>query len=111
MPNYLMLLRDGGHFYRRSPEEMKQIVQEFTDWARKLRDEERLVDANPLGNVGRVVSAKDGQTTDSAFAETREMIGGYFIVEAKDIDEATAVAKGSPGLKWGESVEVREIGH
>lgn len=111
MPNYLLLIRNAGHFYQRSPEEMQQIIQEFTDWARKLRDEKRMVDANPLSRSGRMLSGQDGRVIDGPFVETKDMIGGYFLIEAKDLEDATAVAKQCPGLKWGETLEVREIGH
>jgi len=47
-------------------------------------------------------------TTDGPFAETREQLGGYYLIEAKDLDEATAIAARIPGAKVG-SIEVRPI--
>ena len=46
--------------------------------------------------------------TDGPFAETREQLGGYFLIEAKDLDEAIAVAERIPGARWG-TVEVRPV--
>ena len=56
------------------------------------------------------VRIRDGKTltTDGPFAETREQLGGYYLIEAKDIDEATAVAAKVPTAKYG-SIEVRPI--
>jgi hypothetical protein len=53
---------------------------------------------------------KNGKTltTDGPFAETREQLGGFFLVEAKDLDEAIALAAGIPGSRFG-SIEVRPI--
>ncbi len=56
------------------------------------------------------VRVRDGKilTTDGPFAETREQLGGYYLIEAKDIDEATAIAARIPSAKFG-SIEVRPI--
>jgi hypothetical protein len=56
------------------------------------------------------VRVRDGKTltTDGPFAETREQLGGYYLVEAKDLDEAIAIAARIPGARDG-SVEVRPI--
>ena len=47
-------------------------------------------------------------TTDGPFAETKEQLGGYYLVEAKDLDEAIALAKRVPGARFG-SIEVRPV--
>ena len=111
MPQFMLLLRDCGHFYNRTPAEMEQIVQEFTAWARNLQAEKRLVDANPFANTGRIVTAEGDRIVDSPFEGGDNMIGGFFLIEVDDYDQATTVARECPGLKWGESVEVRAIGH
>lgn len=56
------------------------------------------------------VRVRDGKTviTDGPFAETREQLGGYYMIEAKNLDEATAIAARIPGAKWG-SIEVRPV--
>ena len=56
------------------------------------------------------VRVRDGKTltTDGPFAETREQLGGYYLVEAKDLDEATKIAARIPSAKWG-SIEVRPV--
>ena len=53
---------------------------------------------------------RDGKTltTDGPFAETREQLGGYYLIEAKDLDEATAIAAKVPTAKYG-SIEVRPV--
>ena len=56
------------------------------------------------------VKVRDGKTltTDGPFAETREQLGGYYLVEAKDLDDAVAIAARIPGAKWG-TIEVRPV--
>ncbi|MEO7085422.1 MAG: YciI family protein [Gemmatimonadaceae bacterium] len=56
------------------------------------------------------VKVRDGkrQLTDGPFAETREQLGGYYLVDAKDLDEATDLAARIPGAKWG-SIEIRPV--
>jgi hypothetical protein len=61
-------------------------------------------------STATTVRVRDGKTlvTDGPFAETREQLGGYYLVEAKDLDEANAIAARIPGAKHG-SIEVRPI--
>jgi hypothetical protein len=61
-------------------------------------------------NTATTVKIRDGKTltTDGPFAETREQLGGYYLVEAKDLDEATAIAAKIPTAKYG-SIEVRPV--
>jgi len=61
-------------------------------------------------STATTVRIRDGKTsiTDGPFAETREQLGGYYMIEAKDLDEATAIAARVPGAKYG-SVEVRPV--
>jgi hypothetical protein len=63
----------------------------------------------PVGTA-TTVQVRDGKTltTDGPFAETREQLGGYYLIEAKDLDEATAIAARVPTAKHG-SIEVRPI--
>lgn len=59
---------------------------------------------------GRVVSRAGGvRAVDGPFAEAKEVIGGYFLLTAADLDEATAIAEGSPNLDYGMTVDVRPI--
>lgn len=61
--------------------------------------------------AGRILRAVDGEIVDSPFVETKEVLTGLFVVEAADLDAATAIARGCPALGHGEIVEVRPIGH
>jgi hypothetical protein len=92
--------------------ERSQLLQESIAVARQLHAQGKYLDAAPLHPVSATVSVKvrAGQAivTDGPFAETREQIGGYFLIEAVNIDEAVDIARRIPGARIG-TVEVRPV--
>jgi hypothetical protein len=64
---------------------------------------------SPLEHKGKIVAGKNA-VTDGPFAESKEAIAGFFIIEAESFEEAVEAAKGCPGLDYGQTVEVRPIG-
>ncbi|HSG99986.1 MAG TPA: YciI family protein [candidate division Zixibacteria bacterium] len=108
MADYLLLIRNGD-FVDFSPEEIQGIIQKFSNWAARLREEGKLKDASKLADGGAVVKSSNGSIVDGPFTETKEAVGGFFLIEAADLAEATAVARGCPGLEYGDWVEVRPI--
>jgi hypothetical protein len=95
-----------------SETERQQCYVESTDIAHRLRSDGQYLAANPLQSVATATSVRvrEGKrvVTDGPFAETREQLGGYFVVEAKNLDEAIAIAARIPGAKLG-TVEVRPV--
>jgi hypothetical protein len=85
---------------------------ESTQYAHKLHASGNFLGASPLQSVSTATSVRvrGGKrlVTDGPFAETREQLGGYFLVEAKDVDEAVEIAGNIPGARLG-TVEVRPI--
>ncbi|MEM8995197.1 MAG: YciI family protein [Acidobacteriota bacterium] len=112
MANYMLILRDEPTaFEGMGPEEMQHIIARYTAWSERLAAEGQLVDGNKLvDQVGRVVRRSGGQlrVLDGPFAEAKEIVGGYFTVEAESYDAAVDIAANCPHLDYG-SVEVREI--
>ena len=88
------------------------LLQESIQLANRLHEKQQYLDAAPLQPVSMTTSVKvrDGKriVTDGPFAETREQIGGYFLVEAKDQEEAIDIAGRIPGARIG-TVEVRPV--
>ncbi|MEM6647480.1 MAG: YciI family protein [Bacteroidota bacterium] len=105
---YMVLLR-GGDFADRSPEEMQRIVGEFQGWAEELQQAGRFLAGDELAEDGRVLARERGQTITQTFAMGAAGIGGYFIISARDYDEAVAIASESPQLDYGGTVEIRPI--
>jgi hypothetical protein len=92
--------------------EREQCYVDSTRLAQDLHAKGQLVSVNPLHPVSTAatVRIRDGKrvVTDGPFAETREHLGGYFLIEAKDRDEAIQIAERIPGARKG-AVEVRPV--
>jgi len=95
-----------------SPETLGPIMQEYNDYSDMLRDKGVYVAGEALQPVttATTIRVRDGQTmtTDGPFAETKEALGGFYLIEAKDLDEALDLGRQCPGAKFG-SIEVRPI--
>jgi len=107
---YLLLFRGDEWYNRLSPAELQQAMSQFKAWFDRLTEEGKLKAAQPLVREGKIVSGKHGRVVaDGPFAESKEAIGGYFLLAANSLDEAIAVAKSSPSLEYGTQIEVRPV--
>jgi hypothetical protein len=108
MSEFLYLYRGGDS--SGSPEEMQQNMQKWVTWMQKLGQQGHLKSiGNPLEPTGKVVNGKGKTITDGPYAEAKDLVGGYTIIEAKNINEAAEVAKGCPIFDQDGAVEVRPI--
>ena len=109
MSEFLYLYRGGDS--SGSPEEMQQTMQKWVAWMKELGDGGHLkAIGNPLEPTGKVVKGKQkSAVTDGPYAEAKDLVGGYTMVEAKDIDEAAELAWGCPIFEKNGFVEVRPI--
>jgi hypothetical protein len=107
---YLLLIYMGENAMDET--EREHCYKESTQLAQDLHSKGRYLAANPLQPVATATSVRvrDGKrhVTDGPFAETREQLGGYFLVDAKDLDEAIGIAARIPGAKVG-TVEIRPV--
>lgn len=95
-----------------TPEMIQTIIQKYNDWAEKLQRSGHLVSLNKLRDeLGRNMTGfGDKQVvTDGPYAETKEVIGGYWIITAKDYGEAVKLSSDCPSLEFGGRIEVREV--
>ena len=93
-----------------SPAEMQQTMSRFLAWFERLSADGTLKAGQPLAEDARIVSGKNGRTVmDGPFAESKEAVGGYFLVSAATLDEAVEIAQQCPMLEFGVDVEVRPI--
>jgi hypothetical protein len=108
MAKFLFVYR-GGNENTMTPEEMQQNMQKWGAWIGEALQKGWMTDpGDALTLEGRVVNAKK-VVTDGPFVESKEIIGGFSIVEAPGIDAAAELAKGCPGLLAGGKVEVRTL--
>jgi hypothetical protein len=93
-------------------EEREHCYVDSAELTQDLNAEGHYVDASPLHPVATATSVRvrDGKriVTDGPFAETREQLGGYYLIEAKDLDEAISIAERVPPVKYG-TVEIRPV--
>jgi len=107
---YMLLFRGNDWHKGLSPEEMQQVASQWKAWFDRLTAEGKAIAGNPLEREGKIVSGKNGRiVSDGPFAESKEAIGGYFLLQVKSFEEAVAIAKECPGLPHGALVEVRPV--
>jgi len=95
-----------------SPEVMQQRMQKWMAWMGKLAEKGHIKErGHPLEAPGKVVRGREKTVTDGPFAETKDVVGGYSLIVAKDLAEAAELSKGCPILEGGGSVEIRAIMH
>lgn len=110
---YLLLIYENEAEWAGMPEEQQgQVFGEYMAFTQELQESGKLVAAEPLQPTATATSVRvrDGKTvtTDGPFAETREQLGGFYLVDAKDLDEAIAMAARIPGARTG-TIEVRPV--
>ena len=110
---YLLLIYENeAEFANASEAEQGRIFGEYMAYTSDIRKAGKYVSGEALQPVSSATTVKirDGKalTTDGPFAETREQLGGFYMVEAKDLDEAIELAKGIPAVRTG-TIEVRPI--
>ena len=107
---YMLLFRGNDWHKGLSPEEMQKVADQWMAWFKRLTEQGKAIAGNPLEREGKIVSGRNGRVVaDGPFAESKEAIGGYFLLQVKTLDEAVAIAKECPGLAYGAVVEVRPV--
>lgn len=107
---YLLLFRGNVWQKNLSAQELEQTMGRFMAWFDGLQTQGKVKGANPLQSEGKLVSGANGRTVvEGPFAESKEAIGGYFLLTVADEDEAVAIAQQCPLLEHGGLVEVRPI--
>ena len=107
---YMLIFRGTDWYKGLSPEQMQQVADQWMAWFNRLKDQGKAVAGNPLEREGKIVSGKNGRVvSDGPFAESKETIGGYFLLKVSTLDEAVAIAQECPGLTYGIRVEVRPV--
>ena len=113
MPKYMLLLHDNPASFRKvSPDEMQKIVEKYIAWGKKLREAGIIQSSDKLTDEpGRVMRRTDGQVrvTDGPYSESKEVLGGYYIIEAASYDNAVEHARSCPHLDYGGTIELREV--
>ena len=110
--SFMLIFRDTTpeKYEALSPDERKRSLEKWNAWYDGIAATGQMHHGHPLQPAGRVVSKRRGETVfDGPFSEAKETIGGYFLISARDLDEATEIAGRCPNLDYGMAVEVRPV--
>ena len=108
MSEFLFLYR--GAQRPTSPQEAQQVMQKWMAWFQELSENGHVKDrGQPLEPTGKVVAGKQKTVTDGPFAEAKDLVGGYTLIEAKDLAQAAELSKGCPIFERNGFVEVRPV--
>jgi len=108
MSEFVYLYRGGER--GRSPERMQEMMQKWMAWLKGLAAKGHVKDqGHPLERSGKLVKGKQKTATDGPFAEAKDVVGGYTLIEALDLEQAVELSKGCPIFEVEGAVEVRPI--
>ena len=112
MQYMLLIYGDENAWEGMSPEEQAEGLKPWTDYTKWLKDSGTYVAGDALAptTAATTVRIRDGQTltTDGPFAETKEQLGGYYLIDVENLDDAIAAASKCPGAFMG-TMEVRPV--
>jgi hypothetical protein len=109
MSEFTFLFRGRGDTSG-SHEQRQKHLEQWVAWFKDLGAKGHVKDpGNPLEETGKVVRGKQKDVNDGPYAEAKDVVGGYILIEANDLQHAAELAKGWPILEVGGSVEVRPI--
>jgi hypothetical protein len=104
----LLLYDDPSGWHNLSPNEMQKALEKYIAWTKKPF----MVDSKRLGaDVGKVIRSKAGapRATDGPYSETKEILGGFYLIEAANYEEAVQRSLDHPHLEYGGTIEVRQL--
>ena len=109
MSNYFLFLYDDPTGWTKlSPEEMQKALEKYIAWSQKATNKGFLRGSHRLAeDAGKVI--RGAKVTDGPYSETKEILGGYYTIEAASYDEAVNLTLGHPHLEYGGTVEVRQV--
>ena len=109
MAEFMLLLYDNpADWQKLSPEEMQKAIEKYIAWSKKpfYVDSKRLAE-----DAGRVIRSQNGKprAADGPYSETKEVLGGFYLIRAANYEEAVARAADHPHLEYGGTIEVRQL--
>ncbi|HUA69021.1 MAG TPA: YciI family protein [Candidatus Saccharimonadales bacterium] len=107
---YLLLLHVNESWRELGREELEKYISQNNAWLEHLMTSGKAKGGQALARSGAIVSGKNGRNvTDGPFAESKEVVGGYLMLNVETFEEAVAIAKSCPMLAFGGKAEVRPL--
>jgi hypothetical protein len=103
-----MLIFHGGIKQDASPADLEANMGKWMAWIEQLNKDGRYVAGEPLLPGGKLVTGNK-TITDGPYTEGKELVGGYFIINANDIEEAAEISRSYPDFQYGGTVQVRQV--
>jgi len=110
MAQFILLIREDLSRYPMPQEQLNDIVKAHIKWAEQLTALGIFKGGNGIASDGRLIEMINGDLVVQPIRDVREGVGGYYIIEAKDLQAAVEIAKDCPTYKDGDLVEVRPLG-
>jgi hypothetical protein len=113
MPRYMLLLADNPAAFKDvTPAQMQEVIGKYVAWTAKIKKEGRHLGGEKLSDEGGKRIVKKGAkpvVLDGPYAEAKDVVGGYYIIKAKDYDDAVSVALTCPHVDYGAYLDVRAL--
>ncbi len=113
MPRFMLLLHDDPkHFAAMTPAQMGEIIERYSAWSARLAEQGRIVGGEKLkDHGGRFLQRQAGRVvaSDGPYIEAKDIVGGFFIIDAASMQEAEALVQDCPHLSGPNWIEIREI--
>jgi hypothetical protein len=107
---YMLLFRSDEWYEELSHDEIQKVISQNNAWIEGLTAQGKAKPGHALQRKGVTVSGKNGRVVlDGPFTESKEAIGGFLLLNVETLEEAIAVAKSSPNLAYGTSIEIRPV--
>jgi hypothetical protein len=103
-----MLIFHGGIKQDASPADLQANMGQWMAWIEQLSKDGRYVSGEPLLPGGKLVT-NNKTVTDGPYTEGKELVGGFFVINAANMDEAAEIARAYPDFQYGGSVQVRQV--
>ena len=110
MKKFILLLHEDAEAVKNlSPEQMQQMVGQHMQWTEELQKNDNYIGGSGLDFGGKRIIGKEALVKDGPYIESKELIGGYYLIQCADYNAAVEIAKGCPNHHWGGTTEVRYL--
>jgi hypothetical protein len=107
---HMLLFSSNERYKELSHDEIQKVISQTKAWFDRLSARGKVKAGQALARKGAIVSGKNGRfVSDGPFAESKEAIGGYLVLDVETLEEAIAIARTNPGLAYGTSIEIRPV--
>lgn len=109
MEKFMLIFQGGMDPSSATPEINQKQMGKWMAWIDRLNKDGRYVAGEPLSPGGKLVSGKNRSVSDGPYTEGKEVVGGFFLINAENFDEAVKIAQDYPSFDYGGSVQVRQV--